>query len=71
VARFPVTNGTAVARTMSGNTLARCDLMSLPIARDYYDFPNRSFYYRVTRDHIQLVRPESAREWLGSGLTNR
>ncbi len=70
-ARFPITNGTAVARTTSEKALARCDLIPLPIARNYYDFPSRSFYYRVTRDRIQLVRPESAREWLGSGLTNR
>ena len=69
--RFPVTNGTAVARTTSGKTLARCNLMPLARAREYYDFPNRSFYYRVAHDRIEFVRPESARKWLPSGLTNR
>jgi len=69
--RFPITNGTAVARTPSGKTLARCNLMLFAKAREYYDFPNRNFYYRVTHDRIEFVRPESARKWLPSGLTNR
>jgi hypothetical protein len=60
-ARFPITNGTAIARTTSGKTLAR----------KYYDFPSRGFYYRITPNRIELARPESAREWLRSGLTNR
>jgi hypothetical protein len=60
--RFPVMNGTAIARTTSGKTLARCNLMPLAKAREYYDFPNRSFYYRVTHDRIEFVRPESARK---------
>jgi hypothetical protein len=71
VARFPVTNGTAIARTMSGKALARCNLMPLPVARGYYDFPNRTFYYRITHARIQLVRPEDGREWSRSGLTMR
>lgn len=71
VARFPVTNGTAIARTTSGKTLARCNLMPLPVAREFYDFPNRSFYYRITRARIQLVRPEMGVNWSRSGLTNR
>jgi hypothetical protein len=71
VARFPVTNGTAIARATSGKALARCNLMPLPVAREYYDFPNRSFYYRIRRARIQLVRPEDGREWSRSGLTNR
>jgi hypothetical protein len=70
-ARFPITNGTAIARTTSGKTLARCDLMPSPLAHKYYDFPSHGFYYRITPDRIELARPESAREWLRSGLTNR
>ena len=69
VARFPVTNGTAIARTTSGKAHAGCNLMPLPVAREYYDFPSRSFYYRITRARIQLVRPEDGREWSRSGLT--
>ena len=45
--------------------------MPLPIARDYYDFSSRSFYYRITHDRIELVRPARAHEWLRSDLTNR
>jgi hypothetical protein len=73
VARFPVTNGTAIARTTSGKALTRCNLMpeTLPVAREYYDFPSRSFYYRITRARIQLVRPEDGRKWSRSGLTSR
>ena len=62
VARFRVTNGTAIARTTSGETLARCDIVPLP-AREYYDFPSRNFYYRVMRDRIQPVPVTDAREW--------
>ena len=70
VARFPITNGTAIAQTTSGKALARCNLMPLPLAREYYDFPSRSFYYRITRARIQLVRPEDGHEWSRSDLTN-
>src|SRR6516225_5476663 len=47
MAKTNIGNGTAVVTTSSGKPLAHCDLMPPQLARQYYDFDNRAFYYRI------------------------
>jgi hypothetical protein len=64
-AKTNIGNGTAVVTTSSGKPQARCDLMPPQLTRQYYDFDNRAFYYRITSRKISLVLPVDGRKWNG------
>jgi len=63
--RVPVFNGVAIITSPSGEPISRCSLMPVERLHRYYDFQNRSYYYRITHTSIQPVLPQDARGWNG------
>jgi hypothetical protein len=66
VASTLVNNATVILMSCTGKPAARYIVPPPNSLRPYYDFSNRTFYFRITRDKILPVMPREGRKWSSS-----